>query len=84
MNEQKQHKWSKEEFAKMMNEKRQSLFNMANEQVEKAVESADNFLTYLNLKSQLDYTVTNTLLVMAGVRSRFCTFLTSWRWLFKW
>ena len=26
MNEQKQHKWSKEEFAKMMNEKRQSLF----------------------------------------------------------
>lgn len=38
MNEQKQHKWSKEEFAKMMNEKRQSLFNMANEQVEKAVE----------------------------------------------
>ena len=65
MSEQKQHRLSKEEFAKMMNEKRQSLFNMANEQVEKAVESADNFLTYLNLKSQLDYTVTNTLLVMA-------------------
>lgn len=65
MSEQKQHKLSKEEFAKMMSEKRQSLFNIANEQVEKAVESADNFLTYLNLKSQFDYTVTNTLLVMA-------------------
>ncbi len=65
MNEQNQHKLSKEEFAKMMSEKRQSLFNMANDQVEIAVESGDNFLTYLNLKSLLDYTVTNTLLVMA-------------------
>lgn len=65
MSEQKQYKYSKEEFAKMMSERRQSLFNMANDQVEKAVESADNFLVYLNLKSQFDYTVTNTLLVMA-------------------
>lgn len=49
----------------MMSDKRQLLFNMANDQIEKAVESADNFLIYLNLKAQFNYTVTNTLLVMA-------------------
>lgn len=65
MSEAKQHRLSKEEFAKMMKDKRQLLFDMANKQVEKAVESADNFLIYLNLKAQFNYTVTNTLLVMA-------------------
>lgn len=65
MNEQKQQKLPKKEFAKLMSERRNFLFNMANEQVEKAVESGDSFLTYLNIKSQFDYTVTNTLLVMA-------------------
>lgn len=65
MSEGKQHRLSREEFAKMMSDKRQLLFDMANDQIEKAVESADNFLIYLNLKAQFNYTVTNTLLVMA-------------------
>ena len=80
MSEQKQNKMSKQEFAKMMSEKRQSLFNMANDQLELAVESADNFLVYLNLKSQLDYTVTNTLLVMAqNPKATQLKDLTHWR-----
>lgn len=56
---------SKEEYGKMMKEKRQSLFAMANEQTLKAVESSEFYLQYLRLQSSLDYTVTNTLLVMA-------------------
>ena len=48
-----------------MKEKRQSLFAMANEQTLKAVESPESYLQYLRLQSTLDYTVTNTLLVMA-------------------
>lgn len=56
---------SKEEYAQMMKEKRQALFNMANEQTFKAVENPDQYLQYLKLQSILDYTVTNTLLVMA-------------------
>lgn len=56
---------SKEEYAQMMKEKRQALFKMANEQTFKAVENPENYLQYLRLQSTLDYTVTNTLLVMA-------------------
>ena len=56
---------SKEEYGKMMKEKRKSLFAMANEQTLKAVESPESYLQYLRLQSTLDYTVTNTLLVMA-------------------
>lgn len=63
--EAKKPRMPKEEYAEMMNERRQKLFTMANEQVEKAVESGDSFLTYLNLQSRLNYTVTNTLLVMS-------------------
>lgn len=58
-------KLSKEEFAQMMKEKRQSLFTMANEQTLKAVASPQAYLQYLKLQGCLDYTVTNTLLVMA-------------------
>ncbi len=56
---------SKEEFAQVMNDKRQELFAMANEQTLKAVENPEAYLQYLKLQSSLDYTVTNTLLVMA-------------------
>lgn len=40
---------SKEEYAQMMKEKRQALFNMANEQTFKAVENPDQYLQYLKL-----------------------------------
>lgn len=80
MNEHKQNKLSKEEFAKLMSEKRKSLFNMANEQVEKAVESGDNFLTYLNVKSQFDLSVTNSLLIMAqNPKATMLKDITHWR-----
>ena len=80
MSGEKQHRLSKEEFAKMMSDKRNTLFNMANEQTEKAVESADNFLVYLNLKSKLNYTVTNTLLVMAqNTKATQLKDITRWR-----
>lgn len=56
---------SKKEYAEMMKEKRQALFTMANEQTFKAVADPEAYLQYLKLQSSLDYTVTNTLLVMA-------------------
>lgn len=56
---------SKEEYAKMMQEKKQGLFTLANDQTKKVIDSKENFLQYLNLQSTVDYTVTNTLLVMA-------------------
>lgn len=80
MSEQKQHKLPKEEYAKMMSERRKLLFDMANEQIEKAVESGDSFLTYLNVKSQFDYTVTNALLVMAqNPKATMLRDITHWR-----
>lgn len=58
-------KYTKEEYAQMMKEKRQHLFSLANEQTMNAVSDPKLFLQYLDLQSKLDYTVTNTLLVMA-------------------
>ena len=55
----------KEEYAKKMQEWRNQLFGLANQQTLTAVESPENYKTYLDLQSRLDYTVTNTLLVMA-------------------
>ena len=55
----------KEEYAKKMQEWRNQLFSLANQQTLTAVESPQNYKTYLDLQSRLDYTVTNTLLVMA-------------------
>lgn len=63
--QEKKPKYSKEEFAQMMKDKRQSLFTMANEQTMIAIENPTSYLQYLRLQSTLDYTVTNTLLVMA-------------------
>lgn len=55
----------KEEYAKKMQEWRNQLFSLANQQTLTAVESPQNYKMYLDLQSRLDYTVTNTLLVMA-------------------
>lgn len=60
-----QKRYTKEEYSQMMKEKRQHLFTLANEQTMNAVSDSKLFLQYLNLQSKLDYTVTNTLLVMA-------------------
>ena len=62
MNE--ENRMSKADFAKMMQERRKALFDMANDQVEKAVESSQQYKIYLDLHSRLGYTPTNTLLVM--------------------
>lgn len=62
MNE--ENRMSKADFAKMMQERRKALFDMANDQVEKAVESSQQYKIYLDLQSRLGYTPTNTLLVM--------------------
>ena len=56
---------SKEEYAQMKKDERNALFGMANEQVSKAVTDPQSYMSYLNLMIQHDYTVTNTLLVMA-------------------
>ena len=62
MNE--ENRMSKADFAKMMQERRKALFDIANDQVEKAVESSQQYKIYLDLQSRLGYTPTNTLLVM--------------------
>ena len=56
---------TKVEYAKMMKEKRQYLFSMANDQTMKAVDNPSSFKLFLELQAKFDYTVTNTLLVMA-------------------
>lgn len=61
----KKERMSKEDFAKMMREKRKVLFSLANDQTSRAVDSPQNYVSYLNLHARLGYTVTNTLLVMA-------------------
>lgn len=76
----KKPKLSKEKFAQQMKEKRQALFTMANEQTLKAVATPQTYLQYLKLQSHLDYTVTNTLLVMAQApQSTMLKDYSSWR-----
>lgn len=55
----------KEEYAKMKNEQRQALYDMAEIQSKAVVGNEKTYLRYLDLQSRLDYTVTNTLLVFA-------------------
>lgn len=57
--------YTKEEYAQMKKEERQAVFDKAEAQTLNVVESPQNYLSYLNLQSRLDYTVTNTLLVMS-------------------
>lgn len=56
---------TKEEFGKFMNNKRTTLFNIANDQTMKVVNNPQSFMAFLDLQARLDYTVTNTLLVLS-------------------
>lgn len=60
-----QSRMSKEDYAKYMKDKRTTLFNMANEQTMNVVQSPESFLNFLDMQARMDYTVTNTLLVMS-------------------
>lgn len=64
-NERKQPRLSKEEFAKQMNDRRNHLYELAEFQTKEVVSSPQKYQQFLNLMARLDYTVTNTLLVMA-------------------
>lgn len=55
---------STEEFVAQMKAKREELYEMANSQVNEIVSDPQKYLRYLNIQSKLDYTVTNTLLIM--------------------
>ncbi len=53
---------STEEFVAQMKAKREELYEMANSQVNEIVSDPQKYLSYLNIQSRFDYTVTNTLL----------------------
>lgn len=55
----------KEEYAKMMNERRQSLFDLSEKQTDIISQDSDEYMHFLKLMGNTDYTPTNTLLVMA-------------------
>lgn len=55
----------KDEYAKMKQEQRRSLFEMANVQSKAVVGNEKSYLQFLDLQARLDYTVTNSLLVFA-------------------
>ncbi|MGN1182648.1 MAG: hypothetical protein ACI4SR_06530, partial [Faecalibacillus sp.] len=55
----------KEEFTRQMKDRRNHLFELAEAQTKEVVSSPQKYLQFLNLMARLDYTVTNTLLVMA-------------------
>lgn len=62
---QQKNQMSKEEFAKYMYEKRNSLYDMAGKQTDIVTHDPKAFISFLNLQAKFDYTVTNTLLIMA-------------------
>ena len=64
-NERKQPRLTKEEYAKQMKERRDHLYELAETQIREVASSPQKYQKFLNLMSRLDYTVTNTLLVMA-------------------
>lgn len=64
-NERKQPRLSKEEYAKQMKYKRNHLYKLAEVQSGEVVSSPQKYLQFLNLMARLDYTITNTLLIMA-------------------
>ncbi|MEG0407546.1 MAG: hypothetical protein RR623_01615 [Bacilli bacterium] len=57
--------YTKEEYAQMKKEERQAVYDKAEAQTLNVVASPQNYLAYLSLQSRIDYTVTNTLLVMS-------------------
>ena len=64
-NERKQPRLSKEEFAKQMKDRREHLYQLAEAQTREVVSSPQKYQQFLDLISRLNYTITNTLLVMA-------------------
>lgn len=56
---------SKEEFAKMMNDRRQALYELSEKQINVVSKDPKQYTDYLKLMANTDYTPTNTLLVMA-------------------
>lgn len=57
---------SKEEFSQMMKERREGLYTLAAQQVEKTITSPASYLQYLNKQSHFhQYTPTNVMLIMA-------------------
>ena len=64
-NKTRQPRLSKEEYVKQMNEKRNQLYKLAESQVEEVVSTPQKYLQFLNIMARLDYTITNTLLIMA-------------------
>ena len=61
----KQPYMNKQDYAKFMKKKRLSLFNMANEETMKVVKDSNSLLNFLNMQAKVNYTVTNTLLILA-------------------
>ncbi|MCR1948715.1 hypothetical protein NSA25_12790 [Erysipelatoclostridium ramosum] len=61
----KQPRLSKEEFASQMKAKRDALYELSKNQSDEIVKNPQNYLNYLDIQARLDYTVTNTLLIMA-------------------
>ena len=56
---------SKEEFAKYMFDKRNKLYDIASKQTDIVTHNPKEFVGFLDLQAKFDYTVTNTLLIMA-------------------
>ena len=54
-----------EEYAKQMQEKRTQAYQMSNDMAEQVANDPKAYLRFLEMLAQLDYTVPNTLLVMA-------------------
>ncbi len=64
-NKTRQPRLTKEEYVKQMNEKRNQLYKLAETQAEEVVSTPQKYLQFLNIMARLDYTITNTLLIMA-------------------
>lgn len=64
-NEKRPPRLTKEEYAKQMKEKRDHLYELAENQAKEVVSSPQKYQQFLTLMSKFNYTVTNTLLVMA-------------------
>lgn len=55
----------KEEYAEMMNQKRQELYNKVSQQIDVIKINPQQYIHYLYMQAKLDYTVSNTLLIMS-------------------
>ena len=55
----------KEEFIEKIKQQKNSLYEMSEVQAMKVISEPSSYIHYLSMLAQLDYTVANTLLVMA-------------------